>query len=162
MDVGMAEARLQRPVIRLDHIDVEELTAKTDGWVAALQLASLSLRDRDDPVELIETMTGRHHVISEFLAENVLDTLEPSILDFLLATSITEKPRSVTCFTASLRNSSVYCLLLPINTSMVAMNYGARASTKGWPVQNSALIKRVAVWLSAAVAAVALTRILSL
>ena len=74
----------------LDHNDVEELTAKTDGWVAALQLASLSLRGRDDPVRLIGTMTGRHHAISEFLAENVLDTLEPSMLDFLLATSITE------------------------------------------------------------------------
>jgi len=75
----------------LDHADVEELTAKTDGWVAALQLATLSLRGRDDPVRLIGTMTGRHHAISEFLAENVLDTLEPSMLDFLLATSITER-----------------------------------------------------------------------
>ncbi|MBP1819507.1 protein kinase [Mycobacterium sp. OAE908] len=75
----------------LDHADVEELTTKTDGWVAALQLASLSLRGRDDPVQLIDTMTGRHHAISEFLAENVLDTLEPSMLDFLLATSITER-----------------------------------------------------------------------
>ena len=75
----------------LDRTDVEELTAKTDGWVAALQLASLSLRGRDDPVRLIDTMTGRHHAISEFLAENVLDTLEPSMLDFLLATSITER-----------------------------------------------------------------------
>jgi ATP/maltotriose-dependent transcriptional regulator MalT len=75
----------------LDHADVEELTAKTDGWVAALQLASLSLRGRDDPVRLIGTMTGRHHAISEFLAENVLETLEPSMLDFLLATSITER-----------------------------------------------------------------------
>jgi ATP/maltotriose-dependent transcriptional regulator MalT len=75
----------------LDHADVEELTAKTDGWVAALQLASLSLRGRDDPDQLIGTMTGRHHAISEFLAENVLDTLEPSMLDFLLATSITER-----------------------------------------------------------------------
>ena len=59
--------------------------------MAALQLASLSLRGRDDPVRLIGTMTGRHHAISEFLAENVLDTLEPSMLDFLLATSITER-----------------------------------------------------------------------
>lgn len=75
----------------LDQTDVEELTEKTDGWVAALQLASLTLRDRDDPVQLIETMTGRHHVISEFLAENVLETLEPSTLDFLLATSIPER-----------------------------------------------------------------------
>ena len=75
----------------LDRTDVEELTAKTDGWVAALQLASLSMRGRDDPVRLIGTMTGRHHAISEFLAENVLDTLEPSMLDFLLATSIPER-----------------------------------------------------------------------
>jgi ATP/maltotriose-dependent transcriptional regulator MalT len=77
--------------LELDHTDVEELTAKTDGWVAALQLASLSLRGREDPVRLIDTMTGRHHVISEFLAENVLDTLEPSMLDFLLATSVPER-----------------------------------------------------------------------
>jgi ATP/maltotriose-dependent transcriptional regulator MalT len=75
----------------LDHTDVEELTLKTDGWVAALQLASLSLRGREDPARLIGTMTGRHHAISEFLAENVLDTLEPSMLDFLLATSVTER-----------------------------------------------------------------------
>ena len=75
----------------LDHGDVEDLTAKTDGWVAALQLASLSLRECEDPVRLIGTMTGRHHAISEFLADNVLDTLEPSMLDFLLATSITER-----------------------------------------------------------------------
>ncbi|HEY5853636.1 MAG TPA: protein kinase [Aldersonia sp.] len=75
----------------LDHSDVDELTAKTDGWVAALQLASLSLRGCEDPARLIATMTGRHHAISEFLAENVLDTLEPSMLDFLLTTSITER-----------------------------------------------------------------------
>ena len=75
----------------LDQTDVEELTAKTDGWVAALQLASLSLRGCDDPARLIGTMTGGHHAISEFLAENVLDTLEPLMLDFLLATSITER-----------------------------------------------------------------------
>jgi serine/threonine-protein kinase PknK len=75
----------------LDRSDVEELTAKTDGWVAALQLASLSLRGCEDPARLIGTMTGSHHAISEFLAENVLDTLEPSMLDFLLTTSITER-----------------------------------------------------------------------
>ncbi|WP_205965182.1 hypothetical protein, partial [Pseudoxanthomonas winnipegensis] len=42
---------------------------------------------------------------------------------------------SITCFTASAWNSSVYCLLLPINTSVIAINYGNRMSTKGWPVQ---------------------------
>ena len=75
----------------LDRSEVEELTAKTFGWVAALQLASLSLRGCEDPARLIGTLTGRHHAISEFLAENVLDTLEPSMLGFLLTTSITER-----------------------------------------------------------------------
>ena len=75
----------------LDSEDVIELRDSTDGWVAALQLASLSLRGRADPSELIAGLSGRHHAIGEFLAENVLDTLEPEMLDFLLATSITER-----------------------------------------------------------------------
>lgn len=45
------------------------------------------------------------------------------------------KARSITCLTASALNSSVYCLLLLINTSTIAMNYGFRVSTKGWPYQ---------------------------
>ncbi len=75
----------------LDRGDVEDLTESTGGWVAALQLAALSLRGSDDPGRLIGQLTGRHHAIGEFLAENVLDTLEPEVLDFMVATSITER-----------------------------------------------------------------------
>ncbi|MFE7418075.1 protein kinase [Rhodococcus sp. NPDC057529] len=75
----------------LEPREVADLTKSVDGWVAALQLASLSLRGYDDPTHLIGHMSGRHHAIAEFLAENVLDTLEPEILQFLLATSITER-----------------------------------------------------------------------
>ncbi|MGN0123603.1 MAG: protein kinase, partial [Rhodococcus sp. (in: high G+C Gram-positive bacteria)] len=76
--------------IDLDPEDVEDLTRTTEGWAAALQLASLSLRDSDDPSWLIENITGRHHAIGEFLADNVLAGLEPRMYEFLLATSITE------------------------------------------------------------------------
>ncbi|MET8427848.1 protein kinase [Nocardia sp. NPDC004860] len=71
--------------------DIASLTASTDGWVAALQLASLSLRGGDDPSELIGHLSGRHHAIAEFLAENVLDGLDPRTLEFVLRTSITER-----------------------------------------------------------------------
>lgn len=71
--------------------DVARLRTFTDGWVAALQLASLSLRGRDDPTELIAHLSGRHRAIGDYLVENVLNTLEPDILDFLLRTSITER-----------------------------------------------------------------------
>ena len=71
--------------------DVIDLRNSTEGWVAALQLASLSLRGADTPAELISNISGRHHAIADFLAENVLSALEPEILRFLLTTSITER-----------------------------------------------------------------------
>ena len=77
--------------LALDATDVAHLEQTTDGWVAALQLASLSLRDSDDPTAMISRMSGRHHAIGEYLAENVLDMLEPAMLDFLMATSLTER-----------------------------------------------------------------------
>ena len=77
--------------LALDETDVANLEQTTDGWVAALQLASLSLRDCDDPANFIGRMSGRHHAIGEYLAENVLDSLEPEMRDFLMATSLTER-----------------------------------------------------------------------
>ena len=71
--------------------DVGRLWASTDGWVAALQLATLSLRSSDDPAALIGGFSGRHHSIGEYLAENVLDQLPADVLDFLLATSICDR-----------------------------------------------------------------------
>ena len=77
--------------LALDASDVAHLEQTTDGWVAALQLASLSLCDSADPAALIGRLSGRHHAIGEYLAENVLDMLEPAMLDFLMATSLTER-----------------------------------------------------------------------
>jgi ATP/maltotriose-dependent transcriptional regulator MalT len=68
--------------------NVVELEESTDGWAAALQLASLSLRDHADPTALIAHLSGRDEALGEYLASNVLDSLEPDLLDFLLATSI--------------------------------------------------------------------------
>jgi LuxR family maltose regulon positive regulatory protein/serine/threonine-protein kinase PknK len=77
--------------LRLDGEDVARLSAGTDGWVAALQLASLSLRDSADPAALIRGFSGRHHSVGEYLAENVLDALPADVLDFLLATSVCDR-----------------------------------------------------------------------
>jgi ATP/maltotriose-dependent transcriptional regulator MalT len=77
--------------LRLAEQQVVDLRESTDGWVAALQLASLSLRNQDDPAELISHLSGRHRAIAEYLAENVLSTLDPVLLDFMLGTSVTER-----------------------------------------------------------------------
>ncbi|WP_327113194.1 protein kinase [Nocardia sp. NBC_01730] len=77
--------------LSLDDGEVAELRDSTEGWVAALQLASLSLRGHHDPAALISHMSGRHHAIAEYLAENVLDTADPVLLAALLETSLPEK-----------------------------------------------------------------------
>jgi ATP/maltotriose-dependent transcriptional regulator MalT len=89
--------------------NVAELEDSTDGWAAALRLASLSLRDHSDPAALIHNLSGRHKAISEYLASNVLDSLEPDVLDFLLSTCITKQICSglATALTDNRRSQSV-------------------------------------------------------
>src|SRR6201993_92609 len=89
--------------------DVAELEESTDGWAAALQLASLSLRDHADPAALIEHLSGRDEALGEYLASNVLDSLEPDLLDFLLSTCIPKQICSglATALTDNRRSRSV-------------------------------------------------------
>jgi len=74
--------------LNLTEANVVDLQESTDGWAAALKLASISLRDNADPGALIERLSGRDKAIGEYLATNVLDSLEPELLDFLLSTCI--------------------------------------------------------------------------
>jgi ATP/maltotriose-dependent transcriptional regulator MalT len=71
--------------------NVAALRESTAGWVAALQLAALSLRDHADPATLAEAMSGRDEALGEYLTSNVLDGVEPETLDFLLATCLPEQ-----------------------------------------------------------------------
>src|SRR6201997_2266775 len=76
--------------LQLSDGELEELTTSTDGWAAALQLAALCLRGGRDTTSLVSRCNATE-MIGEFLAENVLDILEPELVEFLLATSITER-----------------------------------------------------------------------
>ena len=77
--------------LALSGADVAALTTSTDGWAAGLRLATLFLRGGADASSLLGRLSGANDVIGEFLAENVVDTIEPEIADFMLATSITER-----------------------------------------------------------------------
>jgi serine/threonine-protein kinase PknK len=77
--------------LQLSGSDVDALTTSTDGWAAALQLATLSLRGGADADHLVSEMSGANDVIGDFLAENVFDNTEPELAQFLLASSITER-----------------------------------------------------------------------
>ncbi len=67
--------------------DVEALEHRTEGWVAGLQLAALSLRDRDDASAFIEAFTGSHRFVLDYLVEEVLDLQPDDLRAFLLQTA---------------------------------------------------------------------------
>jgi LuxR family maltose regulon positive regulatory protein len=79
---------LESEGFELERDDLAMIVAKTEGWVAALQLAALWLRDQDDIRGAIRSFAGDHRHLVDYLGEQVLANLDPEIEDFLLKTSI--------------------------------------------------------------------------
>jgi ATP/maltotriose-dependent transcriptional regulator MalT len=77
--------------LKLTDDQVAELEARTDGWVTGLQLVGLSLKDREHPGELIETLAGTHRYILDYLVEEVYSDLPTPLQAFLLRVSILER-----------------------------------------------------------------------
>lgn len=74
--------------LEIDPDDLRALLDTTEGWIAALQLALISLRATGDRESLLRWIAGKHHAIGDYLAESVLNSLQPELLEFLLQTSI--------------------------------------------------------------------------
>jgi LuxR family transcriptional regulator, maltose regulon positive regulatory protein len=76
---------------------VAVLTAKTEGWVAGLQLAGLSLRGQPDVAGFVRSFSGSHRYVLDFLAEEVLDRQPDDVRAFLLETSVLERLSGELC-----------------------------------------------------------------
>jgi LuxR family transcriptional regulator, maltose regulon positive regulatory protein len=76
---------------------VAALTERTEGWVAGLQLAALSLRDQPDVAGFVASFSGSHRYVLDYLTEEVLDRQPDEVRDFLLATSILERLSGELC-----------------------------------------------------------------
>ncbi|MBX3284052.1 MAG: helix-turn-helix transcriptional regulator [Actinobacteria bacterium] len=74
--------------LALTAADVEVLEARTEGWIAALQLAALSLQGRADPAAFVAEFAGDDRFILDYLADEVLERQPPEVRDFLLDTSV--------------------------------------------------------------------------
>ena len=66
---------------------IEALANCTEGWVAGLQLAGLSLRTASDATAFIEAFTGSHRFVLDYLVDEVLQRQDPHIRRFLLDTA---------------------------------------------------------------------------
>jgi LuxR family maltose regulon positive regulatory protein len=77
--------------------DVAALEARTEGWIAALQLAALSMQGREDVAGFIASFAGDDRYIVDYLVEEVLQRQPEGVRNFLLQTSILERLSGPLC-----------------------------------------------------------------
>jgi LuxR family maltose regulon positive regulatory protein len=75
----------------LSEDQIEAIQSRTEGWVAGLQLAALSMRDAADISTVIESFKGSQRYILDYLVEEVLERQPQPLQSFLLQTSILEQ-----------------------------------------------------------------------
>jgi len=83
--------------LTLSASDVEALEGRTEGWIAALQLAALSMQGRDDVAAFIVGFAGDDRYIVDYLAEEVLQRQPEDVQHFLLQTSILDRLTGPLC-----------------------------------------------------------------
>ncbi len=77
--------------------DVATLEGRTEGWIAALQLAALSMQGRDDVTGFIAGFAGDDRYIVDYLVDEVLDRQPEGVRDFLVQTSILDRLSGPLC-----------------------------------------------------------------
>ena len=77
--------------------DVSALEGRTEGWIAALQLAALSMQGRDDVAGFIGAFTGDDRYIVDYLVEEVLERQDAHVRSFLLRTAILDRLTGPLC-----------------------------------------------------------------
>ena len=75
----------------LDPEQVARLLERTEGWIAGLQLAAISLRDRADAGALIESFGGSQRFVFDYLADEVLGRVDEDLRSFLVTTAVPER-----------------------------------------------------------------------
>ncbi len=68
--------------------DVATLHQRTEGWIAGLQLAALSLNKREDLSAFVKDFAGSHRFLLDYVQQEILAQLPDTLQDFLLQTSI--------------------------------------------------------------------------
>jgi LuxR family maltose regulon positive regulatory protein len=86
-----AEFLNQMMGLNLSANDVAALDKRTEGWIAGLQLAAISMQGHQDTASFIKSFTGSHHFVLDYLVEEVLQQQSESIQTFLLRTSILDR-----------------------------------------------------------------------
>ena len=96
-----AEFLIQTMGLQLSDSDISRLDQRTEGWIAGLQMAALSMQQKEDVHAFLDEFSGSHRYILDYLIEEVLSQQPPRVMDFLLKTSILDRLTASLCDTVA-------------------------------------------------------------
>jgi len=100
---------VQRMGLPLAEEDVAILSERTEGWIAGLQLAALSLRKRQDLTAWVSDFAGSHRFVLDYVQQDILARLPLPLQDFLLQTSILTRMHATLCQAVTAQSSREVC-----------------------------------------------------
>ncbi|MBV7336681.1 helix-turn-helix transcriptional regulator [Chloroflexi bacterium TSY] len=101
-----AEFLNQMMGLNLSQDEVAALETRTEGWIAGLQMAALSMQGRSDITGFIKAFTGSHRFVLDYLAEEVLQRQSEDMRSFLLHTAILDRLSGPLCNAVTGREDS--------------------------------------------------------
>ncbi len=113
--------------LNLSAEDIAALEIRTEGWIAGLQLAAISMQGHPDATSFIKSFTGSHHFVLDYLVEEVLQQQSESVQTFLLRTSILDRLCGPLCDAV---------LLNPATSGQETLEYLERANLFIVPLDN--------------------------
>jgi LuxR family maltose regulon positive regulatory protein len=97
MSVGEASALLATHGLALERQELEALVRRTEGWPAALYLATLAARQERDPQLALATFSGDDRFVADYIAEELFAPLDRQELTFLARSSVIERLSGPMC-----------------------------------------------------------------
>ena len=141
---------------------IAALETRTEGWIAGLQMAALSMQGRSDTASFIRAFTGSHRFVLDYLVEEVLQRQPEHVRSFLLQTAVLDRLSGSLCDAVTGREDGRGVLetlergnlfVIPLDDRRQWYRYHhlfadvlqARLMEE-WPGQVSALHRRASVW----------------
>jgi LuxR family maltose regulon positive regulatory protein len=103
---------------------IQTLSARTEGWIAAIQLIALSLHNKPDPAAYIQKISGEHRHLTDYFTQEILAQQPPQIRDFLLQTAILDRCCTSLCqaITGDLDSPAIIDYLLDNNLFLIPLD----------------------------------------
>ncbi len=110
--------------VRVAPADLTLLHERSEGWVAALQMAALTLRGATDPVQLARALNVHGHTMADYFVEEVLQQQPPEVARFMLETSVLDELTADACAAVTGREDAATLLsgLEAANLFVVALD----------------------------------------